>query len=67
MMDFKKGDWCDTMDGLYWRFINKNRAYFKSNPRLNMMVSLFDKMKEVRKKNILTKAEDFIQENTLKK
>ena len=55
------------MDGLYWRFINKNRAYFKSNPRLNMMVSLFDKMKEVRKKNILTKAEDFIQENTLKK
>ena len=32
-----------------------------------MMVSLFDKMKEVRKKNILTKAEDFIQENTLKK
>ena len=22
MMDFKKGEWCNTMDGLYWRFIN---------------------------------------------
>ena len=21
MMDFKKGEWCNTMDGLYWRFI----------------------------------------------
>ena len=28
MMDFKKGDWCNTMDGLYWRFINRNRNFF---------------------------------------
>ena len=20
MMDFKKGDWCEVMDGLYWEF-----------------------------------------------
>ena len=49
MMDFKKGEWCNTMDGLYWRFINKNRDYFKKNPRSSMMVTLFDKMKEKRK------------------
>ena len=28
MMDFKRGKWCDTMDGLYWNFINKNRNFF---------------------------------------
>ena len=28
MMDFKKGDWCNTMDGLYWRFIDRNRKFF---------------------------------------
>ena len=28
MMDFKKGDWCDIMDGLYWRFIEKNEKFF---------------------------------------
>ena len=64
MMDFKKGDWCDTFDGLYWRFIDKNRSFFKTNPRLNMMVSLFDKMNQDRKKKILLKANQFLEENT---
>ena len=31
MMDFKKGDWCNIMDGLYWRFINKHRNFFKKS------------------------------------
>ena len=64
MMNFKKGPWCDVMDGLYWRFIDKNRAFFKKNPRLNMMVSLFDKMKKVKKDDILFKANEFIERNT---
>ena len=32
MMNFKKGPWNDIMDGLYWRFINKNRKFFQKNP-----------------------------------
>ena len=64
MMDFKKGDWCNTMDGLYWRFINRNRAFFLKNPRLSMMVRIFDKMKTERKKLILSEAEKFIKSNT---
>ena len=42
MMDFKKGSWCNIMDGLYWRFIDKIEIFFK-NPRLSMMVKIFDK------------------------
>ena len=64
MMDFKKGEWCDIFDGLYWRFIDKNRGFFKKNPRLNMMVSLFDKMKNDRKNAILLKAQKFLEDNT---
>jgi deoxyribodipyrimidine photolyase-related protein len=64
MMDFKKGEWCNTMDGLYWRFINKNREFFLKNPRLSMMVWVFDKMNLERKKSILESAEAFIKENT---
>ena len=64
MMDFKKGDWCNTMDGLYWRFINKNRTFFIKNPRLSMMVKIFDKMKPERKKLILSEADKFIKKNT---
>ena len=64
MMDFKKGDWCNTMDGLYWRFIDKNRSFFLKNPRLSMMVRVFDKMKNDRKKKILSEAQLFIYKNT---
>ena len=63
-MDFKKGDWCNIMDGLYWRFINKNRKFFLKNPRLSMMVRIYDKMNPVRKKLILKEADNFIKKNT---
>jgi len=65
MMDFKKGDWCNTMDGLYWRFIDRNRKFFLKNPRLSMMVRIFDKMKSDRKKLILLEADKFIKQNTI--
>ena len=52
------------MDGLYWRFINRNRNFFLKNPRLSMMVRVFDKMKHERKKLILSEAEKFITKNT---
>ncbi len=64
MMNFKKGSWNDIMDGLYWRFINKNRKFFQKNPRLNMMVVIYDKMKSERKNNIIKKANQFIRDNT---
>ena len=65
MMDFKKGEWCNTMDGLYWRFIDRNRKFFLKNPRLSMMVRIFDKMKSDRKKLILSEADKFIKQNTI--
>ena len=64
MMNFKKGPWNEIMDGLYWRFINKNRKFFQSNPRLSMMVSVYDKMNSDRKNNIIKKANQFIRNNT---
>ena len=64
MMNFKRGPWNEIMDGLYWRFINKNRKFFQKNPRLNMMVVIFDKMKKDRKDNIIKKANLFIHDNT---
>ena len=65
MMDFKKGEWCDVMDGLYWNFIDRNRDFFLKNPRLSMMVRVLDKMKEDRKKRIFDRANKFIDENTI--
>ena len=64
MMDFKKGDWCPVMDGLYWRFIEKKQEFFLKNPRLSMMVRILEKMDKDRKMMIFEKAERFIQKNT---
>ena len=64
MMNFPKGEWNDIMDGLYWRFINKNRNFFLKNPRLSMMVRIYDKMNEERKLLIINKANNFIKDNT---
>ena len=52
------------MDGLYWRFINRNRSFFLKNPRLSMMVRIYDKMNAQRKKVILAAADKFIKKNT---
>ena len=64
MMHFKKGPWCDVMDGLYWRFIDKNKKFFSKNPRLAMMVRVSEKMNQERKVRILKAADKFIKENT---
>ncbi len=64
MMDFKKGGWCNIMDGLYWRFIEKNKEFFSANPRLSMMVKVLEKMKIDRKVEIFDAADKFIEENT---
>ena len=66
MMDFKKDDWCDVLDGLYWRFIKNNKDFFVKNPRLSMMVRVLDKMNKDRKKKIINLADEFIETNTYK-
>ena len=49
MSDYKKGEWCQIWDSLYWRFIDENRDFFLKNPRMSMMVSMYDKKDENKK------------------
>ena len=65
MSNHPKGEWCDVVDGLYWRFIDINIKFFESNPRLSIMSKSLQKMKPDRKKLIFNKAEEFIEKNTL--
>ena len=64
MMHFKKGPWCDVMDGLYWKFIDRHKTFFLKNPRLAMMVRISEKMNKERKTRIFKAANNFIKENT---
>ena len=64
MSNYSKGDWCDTVDGLYWRFVEKNIKFFESNPRLAVMTRSLTNMNKERKKTIFKSAEEFIDRNT---
>lgn len=64
MSDYPKGDWCDTVDGLYWRFIDKNRKFFATNPRLSLMPSALDRLDDDRRQRIFSAADEFIEQFT---
>ncbi len=60
MSDYPKGDWQKTWDGLYWQFIANHRDFFEKNPRLGMMVRVWDKMDETKKDEHLNFARLFL-------
>jgi len=64
MSDYKKGPWCQVLDGLYWRFIGKHRSFFINNPRMSMMVHMYDNMPEGKRTDIIRAAEEFIIHTT---
>jgi deoxyribodipyrimidine photolyase-related protein len=60
MSDFKKGDWQEVWDALFWRFMHKHRDFFLQNPRLGMLVHSFDKMTAERRALLLKRAEEYL-------
>lgn len=61
MSDYKKGDWQNVWDGLFWRFMHTHRSFFLQNPRLGMLVKTFDKMPEIKQQAHIYNAEQFLK------
>lgn len=62
MSDYKKGDWCATWDGLFWRFMDEHRDFFAENPRMTMMVKNLDRMPATKKREHLQNATSFLEQ-----
>ena len=60
MSDYQKGEWQAVWDGLFWHFMDKQRAFFLKNPRLGMLVRTFDKMSEDKKQEHLKNADFYL-------
>lgn len=60
MSDYPNGEWQSVWDGLFWRFMNKNRNFLSKNPRLRMLISTLDKMDPVKRENHFKSAEIFL-------
>jgi deoxyribodipyrimidine photolyase-related protein len=67
MSDYKKNEWDKIWDGLFWRFMDKQRDFFIKNPRLRMLINTFDKMDPIKKENHLINGEKFFKSITNEK
>lgn len=61
MGNYARGEWCDVWDGLYWRWIWKNRKQLSGNPRWAMMVSMAEKMDTAKRDKHLETAANFLR------
>ena len=65
MSNYSRGEWCEIVDGLYWRFTEKHRSFYEKNARMGLLTRSLDRMDSERKKLIFSKANKFIQEKTI--
>ena len=61
MSDYAPGNWQKVWDGLFWRFMNKNREFLSKNPRLRMLISSLDKMDPEKRNKHFLEAEQFLK------
>ena len=52
--------WRTVWDGLFWRFMHKQRSFFESNPRIGMLLKTWDRMAEEKQQAHLTQAEKYL-------
>lgn len=62
MSDYKKGDWQQVWDGLFWRFMHIHRDFFLQNPRLGMLVRTFDKMDTEKQEIHISNASNYLKQ-----
>jgi deoxyribodipyrimidine photolyase-related protein len=63
VVTLKTGDKACPFNSLYWQFIHKNKAEFSKNPRMAMMVKVFEKMEPNKRQALLTQAKAIIHGN----
>jgi deoxyribodipyrimidine photolyase-related protein len=59
------GAWDEIWDGLYWRFVDRNRDLFSQNPRMGFMLKTLEKMDVRRRERLWAIAAEFIQTCTV--
>lgn len=61
MSNYKKEEWCDIFDSLYWRFNIKYEKVISKNARLSIVGALLKKMSKEKKNEYIKKAENHIK------
>ncbi len=67
MSHYKKGEWSEIWDALFWRWIIKNQPALASNHRWSMMVSQVKRMDESKRQSHIDIAEHYLKSLELNK
>ena len=59
MSDYKKGNWTDIWDGLFWKFLKKHKKEFEKNMRTKVLLSHLEKHSEIIERKILIAKKKF--------
>lgn len=61
MSHYPKGSWCAVWDALFWRFMHRHRDFFRSQPRLSMLLGTLDRMDKTKLQQHLSVADSFLR------
>lgn len=64
MSNYKKGEWSEIWDSLFWRFMDVHRSVVGKNNRIGMLIKTFDKMPQEKREKYHSVSESFF--DTLK-
>lgn len=64
MSNYSEGEWCQSWDGLYWKFIQKHEEKISEIPRMGFMISTLNRMNEETVEEHIKNAEKY--KNNLK-
>jgi len=60
MSDIPEGEWSTIWDGLFWRFVEKNRTKIEGNYRMKLILANLDKKSDEEKSALFEAAEEFL-------
>jgi len=61
MGDFPGGQWCEVLDALFWRFVEKHEDFFRANPRMATMAYQLSRMDGERREGHVKIAGDYLR------
>lgn len=63
MSDYKKGEWCDTLNNLFYNFIRVHKKYLSKNYSTALYVKLWNKKSKKEQNEIIKKSKEYISEH----
>jgi deoxyribodipyrimidine photolyase-related protein len=61
MSNYKKGEWSEIWDSLYWRFLYNHKEKLTDNPRMSMMLRTLEKIDIKKIESFIKKGDLFIE------